>query len=417
MKIDLPIVERRKENPPSDVASMNLESTPLFPTNGGIRRRAASESSVSGCIMSPRRSFGSEVQHAAEETFLLTRLTLTLLRYLGIGYRWIMKYLALCLYAFLLMPGFIQVGYYYFFSSQVRRSVVYGEQPRNRLDLYLPANTKDRTPVVAFITGGAWIIGYKAWGALLGRRLAERGIIVACIDYRNFPQGTISDMVEDASEGISFVCNHIASFGGDPSRIYLVGQSAGAHIASCTLVNQAIKECGEGGTSWSVSQIKAYFGISGGYNIVNLVDHFHNRGLYRSIFLSVMEGEESLPAFSPELLVRKPSNSFAVSLLPRIVLFHGTSDCSIPSTASKDLADALTAKGAMVDLILYEGKTHTDLFLQDPLRGGSDPLLETVIAVIHEDDVSAGAKDVEAPIARRLVPEWMLTLASRVSPF
>ncbi|XP_078170204.1 putative isoprenylcysteine alpha-carbonyl methylesterase ICMEL1 isoform X2 [Carex rostrata] len=419
MKIELPIVEGGEEMPPSDVRNTNLESTPLFPTNGGIRRRTASESSFSGRIMPRRRSFGREVQRAAEETFLLTRLTLILLRYLGIGYRWIMKYLALCLYAFLLMPGFIQVGYYYFFSSQVYRSVVYGEKPRNRLDLYLPANAKDSTPVVAFITGGAWIIGYKAWGALLGRRLAERGIIVACIDYRNFPQGTISDMVEDASEGISFVCNQIASFGGDPSRIYLIGQSAGAHIASCALLNQAIKECGEGGTSWSVSQIKAYFGISGGYNIVNLVDHFHNRGLYRSIFLSVMEGEESLPAFSPELLVRKPSNRHAVSLLPRIVLFHGTSDCSIPSTASKDLADALTANGVLVDLILYEGKTHTDLFLQDPLRGGSDPLLETVVAIIDEDedDASAVAKDVEAPIARRLVPEWMLILASRVSPF
>lgn len=44
-----------------------------------------------------------------------------------------------------------------------------------------------------------------------------------------------------------------------------MGQSAGAHIAACTLVNQAIKETGEGGSvSWSVSQLKAYFGLSGG---------------------------------------------------------------------------------------------------------------------------------------------------------
>ena len=35
---------------------------------------------------------------------------------------------------------------------------------------------------------------------------------------RNFPQGTISDMVTDASEGISFVCNNAASFGGDPNK-------------------------------------------------------------------------------------------------------------------------------------------------------------------------------------------------------
>ncbi|XP_039043600.1 probable isoprenylcysteine alpha-carbonyl methylesterase ICMEL2 [Hibiscus syriacus] len=52
-----------------------------------------------------------------------------------------------------------------------------------------------------FVTGGAWIIGYKAWGSLLGLQLAERDIIVACIDYRNFPQGTISDMVKDVSQG------------------------------------------------------------------------------------------------------------------------------------------------------------------------------------------------------------------------
>lgn len=49
-------------------------------------------------------------------------------------------------------------------------------------------------------------------------------------------------------------------------RIYLMGQSAGAHIAACTLVEQAINEAGEGeSTSWSVSQIKAYFGLSGGW--------------------------------------------------------------------------------------------------------------------------------------------------------
>ncbi|MCL7039083.1 hypothetical protein MKW94_004820, partial [Papaver nudicaule] len=108
-------------------------------------------------------------------------------------------------------------AYYYFFSSQVRRSIVYGDQPRNRLDLYLPINNAGLKPVVVFITGGAWIIGYKAWGSLLGLQLAEKDFIVACIDYRNFPQGTISDMVKDTSQGISFVLNNIAEYGGDPN--------------------------------------------------------------------------------------------------------------------------------------------------------------------------------------------------------
>ncbi|KAJ8631117.1 hypothetical protein MRB53_024440 [Persea americana] len=380
-----------------------LRRIPTFTSNHQRRRRVASDNPLRPAR---RTSFSRDVGHAAAETFLLTRLSFKLLRYLGVGYRWITKFLALGCYALLLMPGFLQVAYYYYFSTQVRRSVVYGEQPRNRLDLYLPLNISEPKPVVAFVTGGAWIIGYKAWGALLSQRLAERGIIVACIDYRNFPQGTISDMINDASQGISFICNSVIEYG------------AGAHIASCALLNQAIKESGDGeSATWSVSQLKAYVGTSGGYNMLNLVDHFHGRGLYRSIFLSIMEGEQSLEKFSPEVMLQDPSVRRAVSLLPHIILLHGTADYSIPSDASKTFADVLQRVGAQVKLILYEGKTHTDLFLQDPLRGDTDELLRDILAVIHAGDIITLAKDEVAPLNRRLVPELMLKMARKISPF
>ncbi|OMO94652.1 Alpha/beta hydrolase-3 [Corchorus olitorius] len=367
--------------------------------------------------MERRPSFSEEIGHAAAETYLVTRLSFTLLRYLGVGYRWITRLLALYCYALLLMPGFLQVAYCYFFSSQVRRSIVYGDQPRNRLDLYLPRNGKGPKPVVVFVTGGAWIIGYKAWGSLLGLQLAERDIMVACVDYRNFPQGTISDMVNDVSQGISFVCNIIGEYGGDPNRIYLAGQSAGAHISACVLLEQAIKESRGESISWSVSQIKAYFGLSGGYNLFNLVDHFHNRGLYRSIFLSIMEGEESFEQFSPEVRIKDPSSKDAASLLPPIKLYHGTADYSIPSAASVNFVDALKGVGADAELILYDGKSHTDLFLQDPLRGGKDELFDHLVSVIHAGDREALAKDALAPPRRRLVPEILLRLARQMSPF
>lgn len=44
-----------------------------------------------------------------------------------------------------------------------------------------------------------------------------------------------------------------------------MGQSAGAHIAACALLEQATKESKGETISWKVSQIKAYFGLSGGY--------------------------------------------------------------------------------------------------------------------------------------------------------
>ncbi|KAI4366739.1 hypothetical protein MLD38_022578 [Melastoma candidum] len=364
-----------------------------------------------------QQSLSRDLEHAAKETYLLTSLSFKLLGFLGVGYRWMTKLLALGWYAILLMPGFLQVGYYYFFSPQVRRSIVYGDQPRNRLDLHMPKNINGPKPVVAFVTGGAWIIGYKAWGALLGKQLAERDIIVACIDYRNFPQGTISDMVSDASQGIAFICNTIVEYGGDPNRIYLMGQSAGAHIAACALVEQAIKESNGEKISWSLSQIKAYFGLSGGYNLYNLVDHFHNRGLYRSIFLSLMEGEESFKRFSPEVRIHDPMVARAASLLPPITLFHGTADYSIPADASKTFVDTLQNVGAHAELVLFSGKTHTDLFLQDPLRGGKDEMFDHIVSKIHAVDPEALAKDAMAPPRRRMVPEVLLWFARRISPF
>lgn len=383
------------------------------------RRRSPSENSLSPVL----GDGGSaqpfhEVERVAEDTYIITRLSLKLLRYLGVGYRWVTRFLALGCYSILLLPGVLQVGYYYFRSSQVKRGIVFGDQPRNRLDLYLPKDSNGPKPVIAFVTGGAWVIGYKAWGSLLGQQLSERDIIVACIDYRNFPQGTIGDMVKDASEGISFICNHIVEYGGDPNRIYVMGQSAGAHIAACALVEKAIQEAGEGeSSSWSLSQIKAYFGLSGGYNLLSLVDHFHNRGLSRKIFLSIMEGEESLQRYSPDLVVQDPNLRNAASLLPPIILFHGTADYTIPSDSSKSFAETLRNVGVEAKTILYEGKTHTDVFVQDPMRGGKDQLFEDIVAVIHEGDTDALAKDAKAAPRKRLAPEFMLRWAHNISPF
>lgn len=223
-------------------------------------------------------------------------------------------------------------------------------------------------------------------------------------------------MVSDATEGIAFICDSVASYGGDPNQIYLMGQSAGAHISACALLEQAVKESKGEEISWSVTQIKAYFGLSGGYNMENLVDHFHERGLYRSIFLSIMEGRRSLSHFSPETVTKK-LNPEAIALLPQFVLFHGTGDYSIPSSASEAYVDALKKAGAKAKLQLYKGKTHTDVFVQDPLRGGKDPLVEDVVSIIHADNPNACEKYDSSPIPERLVSEWQIQLARQISPF
>lgn len=53
-----------------------------------------------------------------------------------------------------------------------------------------------------------------------------------------------------------------------------MGQSAGAHIAACALLDQAVKESKGEDRSWNVAQIKAYFGLSGGWELESLIIYF-----------------------------------------------------------------------------------------------------------------------------------------------
>ena len=55
-------------------------------------------------------------------------------------------------------------------------------------------------PVLVVVSGGAWIIGYRMWAFLFGFQLARRGIVCVSVDYRNFPQARIPQMVDDVEE-------------------------------------------------------------------------------------------------------------------------------------------------------------------------------------------------------------------------
>jgi acetyl esterase/lipase len=72
-------------------------------------------------------------------------------------------------FVLLLLPGLIPAFVTYLRSESIKKNIVYGPSFRHQLDVYLPSGgAKDDAskehPVVIFVTGGAWIIGYKAWG-------------------------------------------------------------------------------------------------------------------------------------------------------------------------------------------------------------------------------------------------------------
>ena len=214
------------------------------------------------------------------------RLTCSLLHFLICGTStWIVMTVRLIMFAALLVPGWIGMLRYFLFSPSIVRNVEYGlgAKKRNLLDIYLPNNmvnstsnttvyylvkswgksqestipmttgTTDRnsnnhhqkeesnksppSPIVIFVTGGAWIIGYKLWGAFIGRGLSSMGILTIIPDYRNFPQGNVEDMMDDIAAAVHWTQNNAGRYGGDTEKIVLAGQSAGAHICMCALVD------------------------------------------------------------------------------------------------------------------------------------------------------------------------------------
>jgi len=184
---------------------------------------------------------------------LITHLTVTLIKVLFSGtLKWIFMLFRLGMFVFFLLPGFITFGLYYI--RYPIKNVSYGPSSRNMMDVYpvrIPSgDSSSPRPVVVFLTGGAWIIGYKMWGALMGRALAPNGVLLVIPDYRNFPQTDVKGMMTDVDMAIGFIRKNIHEYGGDPDNIVLVGQSAGAHLGSLVLMlkSAALRRARESGT-------------------------------------------------------------------------------------------------------------------------------------------------------------------------
>lgn len=388
--------------------SLSLE---LLPQEG--------EDGVSKESLVPQHTLLSALGARLKETLLLARLAAQLYSYVAGGTMWAVNFWRLVLFALILMPGFLQMVVFYFFAPRMLRSVPYGVESRNVMDIYVPRKKwrrKGPRPVVIFITGGAWIIGYKGWGALLGRRLSQRGVLVACLDYRNFPQGALPDMLEDVNRGISWVLNNAALYGGDCHRVYLVGQSAGAQLGALAIFSQVQQQV-EGGEvlggqpAWDPSKIQGFVGVSGPYNMYALADHLDKRGLYKNIICRLMsvDGRVLMKELSPTYVTRRMSKA-VTGRIPPVLLMHGTADKTVPMEIAVEYVTALKESGVpSAKLKLYRDKTHTQPIVEDPMRGGQDELMDDVLSLV------TGKEERHSQFP--MVPSILIDLASWVCPF
>jgi acetyl esterase/lipase len=112
---------------------------------------------------------------------------------------------------------------------------------KNRLDVYRPNGQRTQAaPVVVFIHGGNWNSGSKNIYWFIGRRLAKQGIVAVIPSYRLSPEVQVPAMANDCAEAVLWVRNHIADYGGDPNRIYVMGHSAGGGLAALLATDNSL---------------------------------------------------------------------------------------------------------------------------------------------------------------------------------
>ncbi|AOB31589.1 hypothetical protein AKI39_14190 [Bordetella sp. H567] len=116
------------------------------------------------------------------------------------------------------------------------RDLPYGDDERQRLDIYTPRR-EGRRPVVLFLHGGAFVDGHRDRSPEVYANVlyyfARQGCVGVNVEYRLAPAHTYPSGTLDVAGAVAWARRHIARYGGDPEQIYLMGHSAGAaHAAS-----------------------------------------------------------------------------------------------------------------------------------------------------------------------------------------
>jgi len=137
----------------------------------------------------------------------------------------------------LLTPFHEKAGYT---APRIDRDLAYGDDPRHRLDVHTAGDGGDEggKPVFVFVHGGGFVRGDKHIPGspqydLVGAWAVRHGYVGVTMTYRLAPEHTWPSGPQDVAAAVRWLKQHIAGYGGDPGKIVLAGNSAGAvHVAS-----------------------------------------------------------------------------------------------------------------------------------------------------------------------------------------
>lgn len=242
--------------------------------------------------------------------------------------------------------------------------VVFNADHQLALDVYAPRAAR-RAPIVVFFYGGSWKSGKRQWYRWIGEVLARHGVVAVIPDYRKYPQARLDGFMHDAADAVAWTHAHAADFGGDPDRLFVMGHSAGAHLAALLATDARWLNA----VGMRPAQLSGFIGLAGPYDFLPLtdpdfIDMFgHDR----------QSQERSQPVF------------FVDGDEPPMLLLQGADDHIVDPRNARSLAKLLRDKGKPITLHMYPRIGHTGLLLSlSPPLQGIAPTLHDTLQFIHE---------------------------------
>jgi len=236
--------------------------------------------------------------------------------------------------------------------------IAYGDDPLQRLDLYIPQRVAIAPrPLIVFWHGGRWESGDKRDYRFVGAAMAELGYVSVVANYRMYPRVKLPGFMEDAARAALWAHAHAGEFYADTQALYLMGHSSGAHMGALLALDPRyfLK------VAPSAPTIAGFIGLSGPYDFLPL----------READLQGMFGPPDLyPLSQPINFVRADA--------PRMLLVQGELDDTVGPYNARNLAAALHERGVAVTLRMYPQLGHADTVaaLSDIARGRAPVLAD-----------------------------------------
>lgn len=232
--------------------------------------------------------------------------------------------------------------------SRAQLDVAYGERPRNRLDLFLPAD-KARGLVV-FVHGGYWMALDKSYWSHLAKGSVDSGYAVAMPSYTLCPEARIGDIVREVGAAIAKAATLV------DGPIMLTGHSAGGHLVSRMVAS------GSPLGSDVLSRIRHVVSLSGVHDLRPLM----NTGMNKTLHIDEAEALAESPA-----LLRPVAGT-------RITCWVGGGERAEFLRQNELLANIWTGLGATTSAVVEPDRHHFSVI--DGLADARHPLTRALIS-------------------------------------